>query len=211
MGVADVIPGVSGGSVAFITGIYDEMVHSLRSIDREAVEPSSQKFKIAGFLEKDQRKFSSRCLCRHCYQFVYARQANDYLLQSIIPFGLVIFFRIDSDIGAACSARHQEMESASWYCISCRHWHWRMASPCCRQLKRPNALWFIFLAGMLASVRIAYSGYFRSLYTFAAGKISISSSMHSFRFKYCSSLLYLCAGCVVGLFGFSRFLAWTLR
>ena len=29
MGAADVIPGVSGGTIAFITGIYDEFVGSI--------------------------------------------------------------------------------------------------------------------------------------------------------------------------------------
>ncbi|WP_317931847.1 DUF368 domain-containing protein [Halioxenophilus sp. WMMB6] len=32
MGAADVVPGVSGGTVAFITGIYEELIDSLRSI-----------------------------------------------------------------------------------------------------------------------------------------------------------------------------------
>ena len=32
MGAADVVPGVSGGTIAFITGIYDELLHSLRNL-----------------------------------------------------------------------------------------------------------------------------------------------------------------------------------
>lgn len=36
MGAADVVPGVSGGTIAFITGIYTELVESLRSFDIEA-------------------------------------------------------------------------------------------------------------------------------------------------------------------------------
>lgn len=36
MGAADVIPGVSGGTIAFIMGIYDEFVGSLAS-DRKSV------------------------------------------------------------------------------------------------------------------------------------------------------------------------------
>lgn len=32
MGAADVVPGVSGGTIAFITGIYDELLHSIKSI-----------------------------------------------------------------------------------------------------------------------------------------------------------------------------------
>ena len=37
MGAADVIPGVSGGTIAFIMGIYDEFVSSIASINSEAV------------------------------------------------------------------------------------------------------------------------------------------------------------------------------
>ena len=33
MGAADIVPGVSGGTVAFITGIYDQLLDSLRAVD----------------------------------------------------------------------------------------------------------------------------------------------------------------------------------
>ena len=38
MGAADVVPGVSGGTVAFISGIYAELVGSLKSIDLTALK-----------------------------------------------------------------------------------------------------------------------------------------------------------------------------
>ena len=38
MGAADVIPGVSGGTIAFIMGIYDEFVGSIAKIDSTAVK-----------------------------------------------------------------------------------------------------------------------------------------------------------------------------
>ncbi len=38
MGAADVIPGVSGGTIAFITGIYEELVNSIKSINLEALK-----------------------------------------------------------------------------------------------------------------------------------------------------------------------------
>lgn len=37
MGAADVIPGVSGGTIAFIMGIYDEFVSSIASVNTEAI------------------------------------------------------------------------------------------------------------------------------------------------------------------------------
>jgi len=38
MGAADVIPGVSGGTIAFITGIYERLIASLNAVDFEAVK-----------------------------------------------------------------------------------------------------------------------------------------------------------------------------
>ena len=32
MGAADVVPGVSGGTIAFISGIYEELITSINSI-----------------------------------------------------------------------------------------------------------------------------------------------------------------------------------
>ena len=33
MGGADIIPGISGGTIALITGIYDDLVFAIKSID----------------------------------------------------------------------------------------------------------------------------------------------------------------------------------
>ena len=33
MGAADVVPGVSGGTIAFIVGIYEELINSIKSVN----------------------------------------------------------------------------------------------------------------------------------------------------------------------------------
>lgn len=38
MGAADVVPGVSGGTIAFITGIYEELIESINRINLEALK-----------------------------------------------------------------------------------------------------------------------------------------------------------------------------
>jgi putative membrane protein len=62
MGAADVVPGVSGGTMAFILGIYDELLESIHAVDmnfirriltlkwREALENFPWKFLLAVFL-----------------------------------------------------------------------------------------------------------------------------------------------------------------
>ena len=36
MGAADVVPGVSGGTIAFIVGIYDELINTIKSINLQS-------------------------------------------------------------------------------------------------------------------------------------------------------------------------------
>lgn len=38
MGAANVIPGVSGGTIALVTGIYEELIHALKSFDKKALQ-----------------------------------------------------------------------------------------------------------------------------------------------------------------------------
>lgn len=56
MGAADIIPGVSGGTIAFITGIYDQLVDAIRSLDLHAVKRLLQ-LDISGFISCFHLKF----------------------------------------------------------------------------------------------------------------------------------------------------------
>ena len=49
MGVANVIPGVSGGTIALITGIYEQVINSLKSFDKTALQ-LIMKFDIKSFI-----------------------------------------------------------------------------------------------------------------------------------------------------------------
>ena len=37
MGIAEIIPGVSGGTIAFITGIYEELINSIKSVNTNSL------------------------------------------------------------------------------------------------------------------------------------------------------------------------------
>ena len=38
MGAADVVPGVSGGTIAFITGIYEELIETISNVNFSLVK-----------------------------------------------------------------------------------------------------------------------------------------------------------------------------
>jgi len=56
MGAANVVPGVSGGTIAFITGIYERLIESLKSFDLEALKLGS-KFKFKELWTKVDGRF----------------------------------------------------------------------------------------------------------------------------------------------------------
>ena len=51
MGAANVIPGVSGGTIAFITGIYERLIDALKSFDLQALR-LVLKFDLRGFARR---------------------------------------------------------------------------------------------------------------------------------------------------------------
>ncbi|MGM0507155.1 MAG: DUF368 domain-containing protein [Bacteroidota bacterium] len=56
MGAADIVPGVSGGTMALITGIYDRLIHAVRSVDLPLLR-SLIKLDLAGFLDRFHWRF----------------------------------------------------------------------------------------------------------------------------------------------------------
>ncbi len=56
MGAANVVPGVSGGTIAFITGIYERLIDALKAFDLKALKLAS-KFQIAELWAKIDGRF----------------------------------------------------------------------------------------------------------------------------------------------------------
>ncbi len=61
MGAADVVPGVSGGTIAFITGIYEELINSIKSVNLKALKLLFSG-KITEFWKDHQRNISGECV-----------------------------------------------------------------------------------------------------------------------------------------------------
>ena len=95
MGAADVIPGVSGGTIAFMTGIYEELIFSLKSIDLNSL---SLLFKgdIKGFWKAINGNFLVAVFSGVLVSiFTLARLMQYLLLNHPIPlwsffFGLIV-------------------------------------------------------------------------------------------------------------------------
>jgi len=81
MGAANVIPGVSGGTIAFITNIYEDLINSLKAFDVKAIRLLLS-FKIKPFAEHVN------------FQFLFVLFAGVFI--SILSLGKILSFLFDN-------------------------------------------------------------------------------------------------------------------
>ncbi len=81
IGAANVIPGVSGGTIAFITGIYSTLINSLKSIDLEAVRLLFS-FKLKEFANHINLKFLFTLFLGVGISLVTLGKLADYLFEN---------------------------------------------------------------------------------------------------------------------------------
>jgi putative membrane protein len=206
MGVADVIPGVSGGSVAFITGIYSEMVHALRSIDREAFELVTKKrfsdcwtkingnFLVALFAGIITSLLTIARLMTHL-QTKYPILVWSFVFGLILVSALLVLRDIKKwNVGVVAAFFFGALVS---YGIT-------LLSPA----QTPPSIWFIFLTGVLSVSALLIPGLSGAFILLLLGKYQyMVNALISFNVVV---ILVFLGGCMVGLIGFSRILTWTL-
>jgi putative membrane protein len=207
MGAADVVPGVSGGTVAFITGIYDELLLSINSVDAEAFR-LLLKFRIADFWKKINGNFLTVLLAGIATSLLSLAKLMIFLLQ-YHPIKIWSFFFGLILISAPLVLREIRKWNGSVvisFLIGCGI---AFAITVLSPAQTPNGLWFIFICGALAICAMILPGISGAFILLLLGKYSyIINSLTQFRW---SVLVVFIAGCIVGILSFSRFLSFILK
>ena len=214
MGAADVIPGVSGGTIAFITGIYDEFVGSIARVDAEAVR-LLLKGKIRNFWNHINGWFLLSVLAGIGVSVVSLAGLmqmflNDHPIQTwAFFFGLIVassIFILRGISGWKVREVVLVILGIALGVTVCT------LSP----TQTPDALWFIFLSGALAICAMILPGISGSFillilgkYEYIMGAITGLVSGENFTGNLLIIGVFL-AGAVIGILGFSKFLHWLL-
>ncbi len=90
MGMADVVPGVSGGTIALITGIYERLLTAIKSIDQEAVK-LILKFELSKFWQHIDGNFLLVLVAGIATSVITLAKVVTYLLE-VFPIQLWSFF-----------------------------------------------------------------------------------------------------------------------
>lgn len=207
MGGADVVPGVSGGTIAFITGIYETLLNSIKSFDAEAVRLLFR-FKIAAFWHHINGNFLLTLLSGIILSIITFAKVIQFLLE-YYPIQLWSFFFGLIIIATYVVAREIFNWSAGtviagFIGIAFAYWITQITPA-----DTPVSLLFIFITGAVAICAMILPGISGSFLLLIMGKYAYILEAINERNIVVIGVFAL--GCVVGILTFARVISWLLK
>ena len=214
MGAADVIPGVSGGTIAFIMGIYDKFVASLAAINLEAV-----KLFFSGKFKEFWKHINGSFLLSLAIGIGVSVISLATVMQTLLSdfpiqtwaffFGLIVASSIFILRGISGWSLRELLFLAGGIVLG-------VVICTLSPTQTPDALWFIFLSGAIAICAMILPGISGSFILLILGKYqyilgAVSDLVAGQNVTHNILILAVFAiGAVVGILGFSKFLHWIL-
>ena len=207
MGAANVVPGVSGGTMALILGIYEELIHAIRSLNlrflrliallkiREAFSSVSWPFLLSvclGVLVATLSLAEALSWLLFTYPVVVWSFFFGLILSSIFTVGRVVReWRIPTFVAIGVGA------VGAYFLFGMI------------PVATPNAAWFLVLSGFLAICAMILPGISGAYILVLLGKYHYT--LEALNNRDFQSLFLLMVGAVAGLLSFVRVLDWLLK
>ena len=214
MGIANVIPGVSGGTIALITNIYEDLIESLKSFNLKAVKLIFSG-KINEFVKYTNFFFMSSVLLGSIVSLFSIAKLFEYLLVEYPKpvwsffFGLIL---------------------ASVYYVGLRINKWKtntillfilgssiaISISFLSESSPNNNLVYVFICGAIGIIGMILPGLSGSFILILMGNYkllmvdAVSKSLN-LNIEYLTLLLVFLLGSIAGLVGFSNIIAWLFK
>lgn len=206
MGAADVVPGVSGGTIAFIVGIYDELINSIKSINAHSLKLLFTG-KIPSFWKAINGNFLFSILLGIGISVFSLAELITWLLVThpimvwAFFFGLVLAstWFVSKDI------KEWNVKTVASFIVGAAvAYYITVATP----TETPSNLLFIFLCGVIAICAMILPGISGSFILVLLGKyFYIMDAVKGLKVEV---LLVFAAGALIGITSFSRVLSFAL-
>ena len=207
MGAADAVPGVSGGTIAFISGIYEELITSISNVNLSLFKTLFKKGFVS-FWKTLNGNFLVALLLGIVISFVSFMRLAKYLLENhpiliwSFFFGLIvasIYF-----VGKQIQQWNFPILVALITGIVIAFYVSQLSS-----FTTNEHSWFLFLAGAIAICAMILPGISGSFILIILGAYkTLSDALHDFDIK---KILVFVAGATIGLLSFSHVLKWLFK
>ncbi len=215
MGAADVIPGVSGGTIAFMTGIYDNLVGSISSINMTAVKLLFTG-KFSQFWKYINGNFLLSLVAGILVSILSLAKLMQYLLNYHPIQTWAFFFGL---IVASSIFILKGIENWKGKDFALLVFGIILGVVICTlsPTETPDGLWFIFLSGAIAICAMILPGISGSFillilgkYEYMMGTIADIVSGKGVLMDFVIVLVFI-LGALIGIIAFSKFLHWLLE
>ncbi|MEL0650994.1 DUF368 domain-containing protein [Algibacter sp. TI.3.09] len=207
MGAADAVPGVSGGTIAFISGIYEELINSISNINADLIKSLFTKG-IKPFWQQLNGNFLIALLAGIMVSFVSVMRLAKYLLENhpvliwSFFFGLIVasIFFVGKQIQKWSLAVIISLILGAFIAF------YITTLPASSNNENP---WFLFIAGAIAICAMILPGISGAFILIILGAYkALSDAFHDFDIK---KILIFASGALVGLLSFSHLLKWLFK
>ena len=214
MGIAETIPGVSGGTIAFITGIYERLINCIKSFSPQLIGTIRQDG-IGGLWKAIDGNFIAALGAGMLIGLVGGVFGVVHLLENYPPIIWAFFFGliIASVIYIGKQVERWGLAEIGGLLLAAGLAFWlTMMSPA----QGNEALWFVFISGAIAISALILPGISGSFILLIMGMYQIiiptmKSVLSDFNSEGLMVMMTFAAGCIVGLVTFARLLSWTFK
>ncbi len=207
MGAADVVPGVSGGTIAFISGIYGELLDSIRSVNGKALQ-LLLKFDFRGLWKHVNGKFLLVLLGGIGLSILSLSRVTLYLLehQPVLIWSFFFGLIIASIIGVSREVKKWNPLVIGSFILGAVLAYWiTVTAP----TQTPESWWFIILSGSIAICAMILPGISGSFILLLLGKYKfILGAVKDLQIDVIALFAF---GCAIGITSFSHLLNWMLK
>lgn len=208
MGCADVVPGVSGGTMAFILGIYEELIESIRILGTPEFLRAVVGFRVGEVFRMFRWKFLGSVLGGIFVAVLSLAKGIEWLLENQPVYLWSFFFGL---------------VLASIYAVSKRKTRWTAGTTAAVAagtvgafivvglvpVQTPENYLFLFFSGALAICAMILPGISGSFILVLLGKYEYI--LRAVNERDLATLAVVAAGCGVGIISFAQILGWLFR
>lgn len=206
MGAADVVPGVSGGTIAFITGIYEELIESIKSVNLNAIKLLLS-FKFKDFWKAVNGNFLLSIVAGIGISFVSLAKLIKYLLEQHPTLIWSFFFGLIVASAIVIAKKITEWKLRSIIAILVGIGIAYIVTAI-TPAETTNAYWFLFLSGALAICAMILPGISGAFILLLLGKYEyVLNALSNFKLDV---IAVVGLGAAAGLLSFSNLLSWLL-
>ena len=208
MGCADIVPGVSGGTMAFILGIYEELVMSIRAGARRPFWQALLRLNVPTALDAINARFLASVLAGIVIAVLTLASWLEWVLEHHPVLIWSFFFGLVFASIVTVRKRIQDWNIALFAALAAGAvgaYFVVGAVP----VQTPEASWFLFLSGMLAICAMILPGISGSFILVLLGKYQFV--LAAVNQRDVASLAIVGAGAVVGIVTFAQVLAWLFK